>query len=232
MSPTTLSQSARSIARHVPGATVLHDRAVTWMARRRFTSSAAYWDARYLGGGTSGEGSYGARAEFKADVINRFVAEHEIGSVIELGVGDGNQLALASYPAYVGFDVSPEAVRLNRARFVDDPSKRFELLDDYADERADLTLSLDVIFHLVEDEVFDAHMRLLFSAAARHVIIYSSNHDGRATAPHVRHREFTRWVADNEPTWHLERRIENPFRRSPGDDQAFADFHFFSKADD
>jgi hypothetical protein len=44
--------------------------------------------------------------------------------------------------------------------------------------RFDLELSLDVIYHLVEDEVFDAYMRSLFAHAGRFVVIYSSNKVG------------------------------------------------------
>lgn len=42
---------------------------------------------------------------------------------------------------------------------------------------ADLSLSLDVIYHLVEDEVFETYINTLFKSARRYVIIYSSNSD-------------------------------------------------------
>ena len=77
---------------------------------RHFPGSAAYWESRYAKGGSSGVGSYGRFAEFKAEVLNRFVATHSVQSVIEFGCGDGNQLALASYPWYLGYDVSATAV--------------------------------------------------------------------------------------------------------------------------
>lgn len=35
-----------------------------------FPSSKEYWEQRYAGGGTSGAGSYGKLAEFKAEIIN------------------------------------------------------------------------------------------------------------------------------------------------------------------
>jgi hypothetical protein len=38
-------------------------------------------------------------------------------------------------------------------------------------------LSLDVIYHLVETEMFDLHMIHLFQSASRFVIIYSTNFD-------------------------------------------------------
>ena len=38
-----------------------------------FPGSASYWELRYRNGGTSGAGSYGRLAEFKAEVLNEFV---------------------------------------------------------------------------------------------------------------------------------------------------------------
>lgn len=90
-----------------------------------------YWEERYSTGGNSGKGSYGALAEFKAATINRFVANHEVHSVIEFGSGDGNQLGLAEYPQYLGFDVSETAVRRCRDLFKADGSKSFRLMHEY-----------------------------------------------------------------------------------------------------
>ena len=54
--------------------------------------SAAYWEKRYAASGTSGVGSYALFAQFKADVVNQFVATHGVHSVVEFGCGNGNQL--------------------------------------------------------------------------------------------------------------------------------------------
>ena len=124
-----------------------------------FTSSADYWERRYAGGGTSGAGSYGEFAEFKAEVVNAFVAEHGVRSVIEFGCGDGNQLALGRYPSYVGLDVSPSVVERCRKRFRTDATKSFLVTDDYDGRTAELALSLDVLYHLVEDDVFEQYLR-------------------------------------------------------------------------
>ena len=115
-----------------------------WHARGRhkeilpFDDSASYWERRYSGGGHSGVGSYGLFAEFKADVLNRFVAAHAVQSVIEFGCGDGNQLALARYPRYLGFDISETAVARCRKRYRRDRGKSFRAMRDYAGETADL----------------------------------------------------------------------------------------------
>src|SRR5260370_40522100 len=136
------------------------------MLRHRilFRSSAAYWERRYTHGGTSGVGSYGDLAKSKATFLNDFVRGHGIKSVVEFGCGDGNQLSLADYPSYVGLDVSRAAIGLCRQRFATDPSKSFFLYDGtcFADRggvfAADLAISLDVIYHLIEDQVFETYM--------------------------------------------------------------------------
>lgn len=194
----------------------------------RFRGSAAYWEERYALGGTSGAGSYGAQAEYKAEFLNRFVAEHEIRTVIELGCGDGNQLELAEYPAYTGLDVSATALRLCTERFHDDPAKTFAAYDPSAFVpsawSAELGLSLDVIYHLVEDEAFELHMRHLFGSATRYVIIYARDSDSRDRAPHVRRRAFTSWVEAHEPEWTLTEVVRAPI-------DAYQDFYVFARGD-
>ena len=154
-------------------------------------------------GGSSGSGSYGVEAEAKAAYLNEFVSDHGVHSVIELGCGDGNQLRLTKYPSYLGFDVSQTAVARCKELFAGDGAKDFLLLDEYEGQTADLVMSLDVVYHLIEDQVFQDHMRLLFSAARRFVVIYSSNEDQPGVATHVVHREFTRWVEQNATNWRL-----------------------------
>ena len=48
--------------------------------QHKFPGSKAYWEERYLQGGDSGVGSYEFFAEFKAQVLNEFVAEKRISS--------------------------------------------------------------------------------------------------------------------------------------------------------
>ena len=91
-------------------------------------SSGDYWEVRYRDGGTSGAGSVGRLAAFKAATINGFVAANAIRSVIDLGCGDASQLALLELPAdYVGVDVSPSSLARCAARF---PDRRFLTLDE------------------------------------------------------------------------------------------------------
>lgn len=203
-----------------------------WRGRGGPGGTAAYWEERYRAGGTSGAGSYGALAEFKAAVLNDFVEQERIESVIELGCGDGNQLALARYPRYLGLDVSRTAIDMCRRRFAADPTKTFERYGGrrhsrLAAQSADLAISLDVIYHLIDDHVFEAYLDDLFRAARRFVIIYSSDSELPDPAGHVRHRHFTPWISRTQPQWELARKVPNPY--SGADPSAVADFHVYRR---
>jgi SAM-dependent methyltransferase len=198
--------------------------------RAGFGGSADFWEQTYARGGTSGDGSYGTLADDKAAFLNGFVGEQGIHSVIEFGCGDGNQLSLASYPAYTGLDVSRAAIGLCKRRFAQDRTKSFFVYDgtcfvDHAGVfTADLALSLDVVYHLVEDVVFVTYMRHLFAAARQYVIVYTTNTEIPGTAPHVRHRRFTDWVDANCPGWSLVQTERGIF---PG--PARADFFVYAR---
>jgi cyclopropane fatty-acyl-phospholipid synthase-like methyltransferase len=201
---------------------------------QRFTTSSDYWQSRYLSGGNSGAGSFGRLAQFKAEVLNDLVMSKAITSVIEMGCGDGSQLALAAYPTYLGVDVSSAAVEVCKARFRADPSKQFITLDDFRRTRpsADLGLSLDVIYHLVEEDIFSDYMRNLFGASKRVVAIYSSNSEQIADpAPHVRHRAFTDWIAREAGGWQLIATHKNPYPFSWRDrrNTSICDLYVFEK---
>ncbi len=195
----------------------------------RFPGSADYWRQRYAEGGDSGPGSYGKFAHFKAGVLNALFDEMALASAVEFGCGDGNQLRLLTIADYLGVDVSAEAIRRCREAFAGAAGRRFLLAADYRGQRADCSLSLDVIYHLVEDAAFETHLRQLFAAARRCVVIYSSNRNAEAgDGAHVRHRRFTDWVVSHEPAWQLLRHVPNahPFK---GDWRtgSFADFYIY-----
>jgi cyclopropane fatty-acyl-phospholipid synthase-like methyltransferase len=186
-----------------------------WGRGRRFPGSAAYWEDRYAAGGTSGAGSYGRVAQFKAETLNDLVTRLRLDSVIEFGCGDGHQLSLACYSTYIGVDVSRTALGMCIEKFGTDATKSFYLYDSTATLdharlfHADVALSLDVIYHLIEDSVFASYMRSMFAAADRCVVIFATDLDQKA-APHVMHRKFTPWVEANIPGWLLSETIPNP----------------------
>lgn len=208
------------------------------LRRHAFVGSQRYWERHYAEGGDSGAGSSGHRAQFKAEILNGLVARHRIGSVIEFGCGDGQQLALAAYPRYLGLDVSETVLRKTAARFADDPTKSFVccapgmFTDPAQFLAADLALSLDVVYHLVEDDAYHRHLGQVFGAARRYVVLYTSDADTiplrERPALHVRHRPVVRDVATRFPGWRLRERIPNRYPyRGPGTDTSFADFFVY-----
>jgi hypothetical protein len=203
----------------------------------RFPGSATFWERHYAAGRDSGPGSFGHLAQFKAGVIAELCTEKAVESVVEWGCGDGNQLLQLIVPRYVGLDVSRTAVESCVRRFGGDQDKSFfwydpaAFLDNAGFFTADLALSLDVIYHLVEDVTFSTYMRRLFHSARRHVLIYSSDVDGlRHGEPHVRDRRFSSWIEHNEPDWHLEKTIRNqyPFTGSESAG-SFSDFFCYTR---
>lgn len=182
---------------------------------RPFPGSARYWQRRYAAGGTSGSGSYGDYAAGKAAIVNRVIEDYGVTSVIEFGCGDGNQLAQLDVPRYIGLDVAPRAIEICSELFANDRTKSFfyydpaHFIDRAGVVTADLALSQEVIFHLIEDTVFETYMTHLFDAARRLVLICASD-ENLTLGKHERHRTFTPWVERHRPDWELLARVANP----------------------
>ena len=196
-----------------------------------FPGSHEYWEERYASGDNSGDGSYERLAEFKAEIINSFVERQGVESVIEFGCGDGNQLTLANYQGYLGLDVSETVISLCKQKFSSDKSKTFKVVREYEEEIAELSLSLDVIYHLIEDHIFEGYIQTLFKAASRYVIIYSSNFDDEGyDGAHVKHRKFTKWIDQNVSGWKIMDHIPNRYPYN-GDYKSgsSADFYIYEK---
>lgn len=201
-----------------------------------YSDSISYWETRYAAGGNSGSGSYQHLAAFKAKVINEFIAENNVGSAIEFGCGDGNQLSLIDYKNYIGLDVSKSAIQLCTSRFSGNNTRSFFLydpnsfLDNHQLFQAELSLSLDVLYHIIEETQFEKYIADVINAASRYVIIYSSNFDA-PQLHHVKNRHFTKYIDHNFTSIELIQRIENPFKYSEEDEEntSTADFYIFRK---
>lgn len=200
-----------------------------------FSSSDQYWRERYKKGGNSGEGSYGALSKYKAEFINSFVKEKNISATVEFGCGDGNQASFFTFASYTGVDISEKCVKDCRI-LLGKRGYEFVVLEDYlkdnTDGAFDLGLSLDVVYHLVEDEIYNDYMKNLFNASSRYVLVYASNFESfDLNLPHVRHREFTKDIEVAFPEWKLIETVKNPHEK-PHDSKvygSFAKFHLFEK---
>lgn len=201
-----------------------------------------YWQWRYRAGGISGAGSRGELAQFKAEVVNQLIATNEVRTVIDLGCGDGVQFEMLQAPAgrsidYLGVDVSPEALARCVTKKSNIINKRFMLWNDFVAAgfmgHADLTLSMDVIYHLTDDAIFISYIDELFRCSNRIVLIYSSDINAYTNDIHVRHRQFSETVGRRHPKWRRVAIIPNRFPHDPMRPMttSFADFHVFADPD-
>lgn len=176
-------------------------------------NSSEYWDNRYKNGGNSGQGSYNALAKFKASVINDFIEKNNIQSLLDYGVGDGNQLALidTSKQLYYGIDISPTIIEKCKNMYKNDSTKQFflsSILDTSI--KTELVLSSDVLYHLIEDSVYYNYLNELFNRSNKYVIIYARDENLNHTT-HVKFRKFTDYIESTFQEFRLIKHIPNKF---------------------
>ncbi len=211
------------------------------MSNKSTFDTAEYWESRYQKGRNSGPGSYSRLAKFKSSFLNCFLTKHSFKSVFELGCGDGSQLEKIDYPSYVGFDISRTTVDNCIERFEGDCLKEFyhyvpNTFNPSFFGNFDLGVSLDVIYHLSNDKVYDLYLEHLFSLASRFVIIYSNSQTlymrgVNEDAEYVRFRKFDDDIKQRFPDWSLVQIEPNfyPFNPSLPNDSSFADFYIYKK---
>jgi len=193
----------------------------------RYPGGIAYWERRYASGGNSGSGSSGLLAAYKAEIVNQFVKKQGIQSVLELGCGDGQQLQLAQYPQYTGLDVSPSSIETCKRVFSSDATKKFDLYDPFQfnplEYQSNMSLSMEVIFHLTEENTYQLYLKHLFSCAQQWVVIFASNTDDNTGGifPHFKPRQF---LPDIPPGWELHQHLPNPHF-----DISISEFFIFEK---
>lgn len=198
----------------------LIEKVITKARNLIFPGSAAYWEKRYRKNGNSGAGSYGRNALYKATILNEFVRDNNIKSVIEFGCGDGNLAMQFHFPSYIGLDVSTAAIEKCSEVCKNDHDKQFFISDKrMAGLKAELAISLDVIYHLIEEEVYENYMKQLFAAATKYVIIYGWDVESDKNY-HVKHRKFSEWIKDSVPDFKLFNQIKNP---------TFSDFYIYQR---
>ena len=96
-------------------------------------------------------------------------------------------------------------------KFKNDNTKEFiwSGAEDFStNKKVELSISLDVLFRLMEDEIFNEYMNQLFNSSTKYVIIYSCNYD-EPNHVHVQCRKFTDWVDIKEKDrWKLIKTIK------------------------
>jgi len=196
--------------------------------------SRKYWEKRYFDGGNSGKGSYGNLSKFKSKIINEFIEANNISTALELGCGDGNQLKDFKIKKYVGLDVSKTIISKNVETFKNDKNKYFYLESDYLNkEKFDVTLSLDVIYHLVEDTIFEDYIKKLFKFSDKYVIIYTFSDRVKKInfSNHIKYRDINTISEKFKNEWSLHKHIVNEYPTSDPNngDFSMSDFYIFKK---
>jgi hypothetical protein len=195
-------------------------------------SSRKYWEDRYLRGATSGWGSYGTASRYKTAVINDFLERFKPSSAIEFGCGDGNQIKSINYKNYLGLDFQP-AVKICKELYKNNKNLNFDSVDNYTGQKADLTLSLDVIYHLVEDEVFRDYMNNLFNSSKKYVVVFTTDRNDiiGTTVEHCFSRAVSPYIKQNFKNFvplefESANRPKNFYKKNPFSD---ANFLFFER---
>jgi SAM-dependent methyltransferase len=160
-------------------------------------SSKSFWENRYRNNGNSGLGSYGDESKFKSSYINDLIKKESIKTITDLGCGDGNQISLLSgFKKYYGYDFSDTA--LIKAKNINKGAE-YEFINNISDlPISDMSMSLDVTYHIIEDNLFDEYLSKLFMLGERYVLIYSMDVDGPQISEHIKSRSFTKWVKEND----------------------------------
>jgi SAM-dependent methyltransferase len=105
----------------------------------------------------SGAGSGGPASEQYCAFVTKFIRDHQVQSVVDLGCGDfavGKHIVEASGVRYTGIDVVPELIEHHKST-VHDPRVNFRCADitNEALPAADLCLVRQVLQHLSNDEI-------------------------------------------------------------------------------
>ncbi len=202
-----------------------------------YKDATAYWTKRYEVGMGSGIGSRGQLAHYKAEFVNDFIRDHAIGSLIDLGCGDGHIAAMLQVERYLGLDIVPSSIGLCRSQFGNRPDMTFTPISAGSIGNfehflsCDLSLSMDVSFHIVDEAEFAAHVRRLCMFTSRYAILYSSRSqettrslNGEAPRAHKLHRDIVAAVQTEAPDFRYLGEEPHPY---PEESQAR--FHIFER---
>ena len=136
------------------------------------TPEEAYWETRYSQGLDSGKGSGGEDRAWKWAIITKLVPK--MTSVVDVACGDlrfwEGRIGLEKY---VGIDISKTIVEENRRKqpdcdFIWSPAeRRIEGL------KAPVVLCMDLLFHIMDDDRFEAILENLCYYSSRHILIHT-----------------------------------------------------------
>lgn len=124
----------------------------------------------------SGSGSRGSLAAFKASFINDFVKEKNISSIIDFGCGDLYNASLFNVKEYLGIDIVdhqiPEKVLAQSFKTL---TTRFDQVE--LDKGSDLVICLDVLYHILKDELeyLKSTLEKIVELSSDYIVIYAQD---------------------------------------------------------
>lgn len=151
--------------------------------------NATFWDWRYTTDAAlgSGVGSRGTALQQKRGLLTSVVQALHPASVLDVGCGDGEATRDLDLPAYIGMDVSREAVRLASAKRPDDTYLVGSLADHPVE--ADVVLCLDVLIHQADPHQYRDLVDRLVRAARIGVVVSGYERPPVTTSPMVHFHE-------------------------------------------
>jgi len=156
-----------------------------------YNFSFKYWENRYNSGGNSGNGSYGEGLKNKALLLNNLINKYDLKSISDVGCGECTLLPyLQGIRKYYGYDISPTVLSKISKNNQDGFSKEFILLTNNTKiVSSDLVLSLEVIFHQVNDDEYLDYMRKLVNSNGEYLLILTMN-EGILKTNHIKNRHI------------------------------------------
>jgi glycosyltransferase involved in cell wall biosynthesis len=138
----------------------------------------AYWETRYSDGGNSGSGSAGAEAEWKIKQVVR-LSRGKVRSILDLGIGDGTLTArlmeALTGVIYHGVDLTPTGAAIARRNAPGATVAVLDITREKLGRKADVSLCLDVLFHIPEKAAHDAAVLAACQCASQFTVITTWN---------------------------------------------------------
>lgn len=164
-------------------------------------STSQIWNNRYATGGNSGYGSYRKDLyEYKLNFIKKLIINQNIKSIFDYGCGDGNQLSEIvvgrDVESYIGIDISSYIIEENKKKYKDKIYYKHEEYEFDKKDTFDLVLSLDVLYHIMEENLFNQTLDNLFKLSKKYVLIYAVDKN-LLYSSHIHFRKFTNKIPNN-----------------------------------
>lgn len=166
--------------------------------------STQFWCDRYA------RGESDSSANLYGDFLPQFLRSRKVTTVLDYGCGDGHQTRffVGACPVYVGIDPSRDAIEQCRKRISarKGDSTFFLTVDEFRVHlKWDVTLSLNVLPFLDEDEVRSEYLQRLFEWSHLYVIIFYPVH-------HRRRPSVLQWIEQETASgWRLNHQTDGGF---------------------